>query len=297
MVIEKSVPPLASSKGTLSRSNVPFQERLGRFPMEIGECSSHTKPPEGKSTHRRSGICDVSLGSGPRARVSSLRPIREAASVGISKEEMATGEESHNEDGMRMKVKAAQRSFWFAFRTLKDDDPKGRRFDAKAAKVVKASGRSVNEGKPIIGIVPGGDVGDDYTYRAQLGVIGLHRPIRAGIDFVRHGGKRLATSIVASGSYEDDIKNKKSIKYTGHGGNYMNEEKKKYDQKLERGNLALRNSFYMKNLVRLIHRIKNSDGEYKYVYKGLFLVTKCSRKRGRHGKLLWEFHLVFIHKG
>ncbi|KAK9198300.1 hypothetical protein WN944_013484 [Citrus x changshan-huyou] len=83
-------------------------------------------------------------------------------------------------------------------------------------------------------------------------MIGLHLQIQGGIDYVKHKGKILATSIVASGGYDDNLDNSDVLIYTGQGGNVMNGGKEPEDQKLERGNLALANSIHEQNPVRVI---------------------------------------------
>lgn len=51
----------------------------------------------------------------------------------------------------------------------------------------------------------------------------------------------LAVAIVLSGQYEDDLDNSDDVIYTGQGGNNLLGDKKQVqDQKLERGNLALK---------------------------------------------------------
>lgn len=52
----------------------------------------------------------------------------------------------------------------------------------------------------------------------------------------------LATSVVASGGYDDDMDGSDVLIYTGSGENIKGGDKNPKDQKLERGNLALRNS-------------------------------------------------------
>jgi [histone H3]-lysine9 N-trimethyltransferase EHMT len=55
----------------------------------------------------------------------------------------------------------------------------------------------------------------------------------------------LATCIVLSGQYEDDLDNADTITYTGQGGHDLLGNKKQIsDQKLERGNLALKVCMY-----------------------------------------------------
>lgn len=51
----------------------------------------------------------------------------------------------------------------------------------------------------------------------------------------------LAVGIVLSGMYEDDLDNADEIVYTGQGGhNLIGDKRQIRDQKLERGNLALK---------------------------------------------------------
>ncbi|EXC02084.1 Histone-lysine N-methyltransferase, H3 lysine-9 specific SUVH5 [Morus notabilis] len=149
----------------------------------------------------------------------------------------------------------------------------------------------------ILGAVPGVEVGDEFQYRVELHIIGLHRPIQGGIDSVRVGKKILATSIVESGGYADDLDYLDVLIYTGQGGNVMNSSKEPVNQKLERGNLALKNSMYEKNPVWVIRGCELSDGKSEgkssrtYVYDGLYLVEKFWQDVGPHGKLVFKFQL------
>jgi euchromatic histone-lysine N-methyltransferase len=69
-------------------------------------------------------------------------------------------------------------------------------------------------------------------------------------------------------------------------------EKEPEDQKLERGNLALKNSLHEKNPVRVIRGSDASDGKSRtYVYDGLYLVEKCWQDLGPHNKLVFKFQL------
>ena len=54
----------------------------------------------------------------------------------------------------------------------------------------------------------------------------------------------LAVAIVLSGQYEDDLDNSEDVIYTGQGGNNLLGNKKQIlDQKMLRGNLALKVCF------------------------------------------------------
>jgi euchromatic histone-lysine N-methyltransferase len=143
-----------------------------------------------------------------------------------------------------------------------------------------------------MGAVPGVEVGDEFQYRIELNIIGLHRQIQGGIDYMKHKNKMLATSIVASGGYSDELDNTDVLIYTGQGGNVMSSDKDPEDQKLERGNLALKNSSEEKNPVRVIRGSESVDGKSKiYVYDGLYLVESCWQEMGSHGKLVYKFRL------
>ncbi|KAF3448251.1 hypothetical protein FNV43_RR08964 [Rhamnella rubrinervis] len=173
-----------------------------------------------------------------------------------------------------------------------------KRVDLEASNFLRKGNKFINTGKQIIGVVPGVEVGDEFQYRVELIIIGLHRPLQGGIDYVKHGGKVLATSVVASGGYDDDLDDSDVLIYTGQGGNVMNSDKEPEDQKLERGNLALKNSIDDKNPVRVIRRSESVDGKYKtYVYDGLYLVEKCWQDLGPHGKLVFKFQLERIPEG
>lgn len=175
---------------------------------------------------------------------------------------------------------------------LKERGTSRRRVDLQAAKILKDKGKYVNVGKQILGAVPGVEVGDEFHYRVELNIIGLHRQIQGGIDYVKYGGKILATSIVASGGYANDLDNSNTLIYTGQGGNVTKTEKEPEDQKLERGNLALKNSLHEKNPVRVIRGSEASDGKSRtYVYDGLYLVEKCWQDLGPHNKLVFKFQL------
>ncbi|XP_004300536.1 PREDICTED: histone-lysine N-methyltransferase, H3 lysine-9 specific SUVH6 [Fragaria vesca subsp. vesca] len=200
----------------------------------------------------------------------------------------------------RNKVRETLRLFQAVSRKLlQEDEAKSKeggtsrkRYDLQAAKILKEKGKYVNVGKQILGAVPGVEVGDEFHYRVELLMIGLHRQIQGGIDYVKHGGKILATSIVASGGYADALDDSNSLIYTGQGGNMINTEKEPEDQKLERGNLALKNSLDEKNPVRVIRGSESSDGKSRtYVYDGLYLVEKCWQHLGPHNKLVYKFHL------
>ncbi|CAH8357974.1 unnamed protein product [Eruca vesicaria subsp. sativa] len=170
----------------------------------------------------------------------------------------------------------------------------------EASKIVKSKGKYLNVGNKIIGTVPGVEVGDEFQYRIELNFLGIHRAVQAGIDFIRDDNKELlATSVVASGGYDDDLGNSDMLVYTGQGGNLsknpqkgnINNEPK--DQQLLRGNLALANSIDKQNPVRVIRGYKKtpSDNNKTYVYDGLYLVEEFWKEVGAYGKLVFKYRL------
>ncbi|GLJ26396.1 hypothetical protein SUGI_0508910 [Cryptomeria japonica] len=177
--------------------------------------------------------------------------------------------------------------------------------DLKAAKILKDNNLYVNMGKQIVGEVPGLEVGDQFHYRIELCIVGLHRQIQAGIDFLKQKNVQVATSIVASGGYEDDLDGGDMLIYTGQGGNnYCGDKRQTEDQKLERGNLALKNSIDLKIPVRVIRGIKQkhsgNEGHKEswknkvsvlYTYDGLYDVEKYWSDRGASGYSVFKFLL------
>ncbi|KAL1200458.1 Histone-lysine N-methyltransferase, H3 lysine-9 specific SUVH5 [Cardamine amara subsp. amara] len=115
----------------------------------------------------------------------------------------------------------------------------------EALKILKSQGKHLNYGTQIMGTVPGIEVGDEFQFRIELNFLGIHRPPQGGIDFMKDdGGELVATSIVSSGVYDDDLDNSDVLIYSGQGGNMgkgknkennVNEAK---DQQLVKGNLA-----------------------------------------------------------
>ncbi|TYI70152.1 hypothetical protein E1A91_D08G201900v1 [Gossypium mustelinum] len=216
----------------------------------------------------------------------------------------------HDNDEMttRNKVRETLRLFQAIFRKLLQEEEskmkeKGKapkRIDILAAKILKEKGKYVNTGKQIIGPVPGIEVGDEFQYFVELNLVGLHRQSQGGIDYVKQGDKIIATSIIASGGYENDLDNSDVLCYMGQGGNVMQKGKQPEDQKLERGNLALANSRFVKNPVRVIRGETKSSSTLleargkTYVYDGLYSVEEFKQEPGPHGKLVYKYKLVRI---
>ncbi|XP_043716488.1 uncharacterized protein LOC122664641 [Telopea speciosissima] len=213
----------------------------------------------------------------------------------------------------REKVRETLRFFQVIFRKFlqgeeahpKDQGNTGNRLDLRAAAVLKKGNKWVNIEK-ILGPVPGVEVGDEFHYRVELAIVGLHRPFQSGIDSIKKDGKILATSIVASGGYHDDMDSTDVLIYSGQGGKPMGGEKQKQaeDQKLERGNLALKNGMDAGTAVRVIRGFKETNSsdsaESKgkiiatYIYDGLYLVEDYWTESSTYGTSVFKFKLKRI---
>lgn len=180
---------------------------------------------------------------------------------------------------------------------LKGKNTRGPHFEA--AKHVKAKGMNITTKKPF-GHIPGIKIGDEFTFRAELAIVGLNCQFNPGIDYVTLGGKPYATSVVNSGRYENEAKEDNILIYYGQGGN-PNVSVSPADQKLTGGNLALMNSMEMGYPVRVIHKrrglvsktlgVKNK-GDYTYVYDGLYKVNRFWHGRENvNCNLVYKFEL------
>ncbi|KAL6506451.1 hypothetical protein OROGR_024632 [Orobanche gracilis] len=177
-----------------------------------------------------------------------------------------------------------------------ETQPRGERkctyFHLEAAQRLKKEGKYISPKKPF-GHIPGIKIGDEFRFRSQLAVVGLHRQLIAGIDHVVLGGNKYATSVVDSGRYENTAKSQDILIYSGQGGN-LNFADNSVDQKLERGNLALMNSMEKGYPVRVTYKRKSLTGyepRVVYVYDGLYTVHKTWQERDQIGKLVFKFEL------
>jgi euchromatic histone-lysine N-methyltransferase len=154
--------------------------------------------------------------------------------------------------------------------------------------------------KRIVGPVPGVFIGDVFSYRAELIVVGLHNHTQAGIGYVPASlvseGHPVATCIVSSGGYLDDSDSGDVLVYTGSGGRPRNVREHHADQAFERGNLALAYSCKYGVEVRVIrcHDCDASPSAKLYVYDGLYKVESTSYGPGKSGREVCKFILVRI---
>ncbi|TVU21292.1 hypothetical protein EJB05_30919, partial [Eragrostis curvula] len=153
---------------------------------------------------------------------------------------------------------------------------------------------------PFIGNVPGVEIGDEFHYRAEMSIVGLHRPFVSGIGTYKLNGVPIAVCIVASGGYPNEVSSSDELIYTGSGGNFDGKKKKDEDQKLKRGNLALKNCMETKTPVRVIHGFKGlNSGEYSqtkgknismFTYDGLYTVVDFWPERPK-GSMIFKYKL------
>ncbi|XP_027366803.1 histone-lysine N-methyltransferase, H3 lysine-9 specific SUVH5-like [Abrus precatorius] len=209
----------------------------------------------------------------------------------------------------RRKVKKALETFHSLFCKLmckhKEDQTGDLKANTKmlmeAAMLMKSKHQWENTQKRV-GHVIGIDIGDQFQYRAELNVIGLHRQFSSGIDYMGIGRNSLATSIVVTNRYDNARKSNGSLVYIGHGGNpNVSNTVLLQDQKLEGGNLALKNSMDAKSPVRVILKVcgksedmvtmVKSSSHCSFFYDGLYLVEKMTQERGKFGKLVFKFTL------
>ncbi|XP_020975992.1 histone-lysine N-methyltransferase, H3 lysine-9 specific SUVH6-like isoform X1 [Arachis ipaensis] len=167
-----------------------------------------------------------------------------------------------------------------------------RSVDLRAAEILMGKGKYLNTNR-ILGSVPGVEVGDEFQYRVELAMVGLHQRIQSDIDYVMHNGKTLAMSVITLGGYEDELDDSNVLIYTSLVGN--NTDKEVEDQKLEQCNRALRNSIDEKNPVRVIRATESMHGKgKKYVYDGQYVVENCWQDDGPHGSPVLRYRLQRI---
>ncbi|KAK7317760.1 hypothetical protein RJT34_02251 [Clitoria ternatea] len=173
------------------------------------------------------------------------------------------------------------------------------RGDLRAAALLRDRGLWLNRDKRIVGAIPGIFVGDLFLFRMELCVVGLHGQIQAGIDYLpgsmSPNGEPIATSVIVSGGYEDDMDDGEVIVYTGHGGQEKNSSRQVCDQKLESGNLALERSMRHGIEVRVIRGMRyegsaSASGKV-YMYDGLYKIVDCWFDVGKSGFGVFKFKL------
>lgn len=314
--------------GLMAARSCPWRQGNGRTPKSAGRTVGRPPKSAGRTVERALKHAGRTVERAPKH---AGRTVERNGMVGdlvpLAKPSEQSNQRSHSylvnlppappltDKGPRSKVRETLRLFHAVCRKLlQEEEAKSntessiKRIDCLAARILKEKNKHVNVGKQLMGCVPGVEVGDEFQYRIELNIIGLHRPTQGGIDYLKQNGEILATSIVASGGYDDNLDSSDVLTYTGQGGLKAG-SKEAEDQKLERGNLALMNSIHAKNPVRVIRgetldtrkakgsdtrKAKGSDYARKYVYDGLYMVERYWQEMGAHQKLVYKFKLVRI---
>ncbi|CAA0837387.1 Histone-lysine N-methyltransferase- H3 lysine-9 specific SUVH3 [Striga hermonthica] len=171
----------------------------------------------------------------------------------------------------------------------------------KAGALLSSRGLRANSSKRV-GHVPGVEVGDIFFFRMELCIVGLHAPSMSGIDYMSvklsMDEEPVAVSIVSSGGYDDaeggnNNNNGDVLIYSGQGG-VQRKDGQMFDQKLERGNLALEKSLHRGNDVRVIRGIKDISGSMGkiYVYDGLYRIRESWAEKNKLGCSVFKYKLV-----
>ncbi|KAK6127173.1 hypothetical protein DH2020_039084 [Rehmannia glutinosa] len=131
----------------------------------------------------------------------------------------------------------------------------------------------------------------------ELCIVGLHAPSMAGIDYMSvkltMDEEPVAVSIVSSGGYDDAGDDSDVLIYSGQGG-VQRRDGQMFDQKLERGNLALEKSLHRANDVRVVRGIKDlayTTGKI-YVYDGLYKIQESWAEKNKSGCNVFKYKLV-----
>lgn len=144
--------------------------------------------------------------------------------------------------------------------------------------------------KLIFGNIENIKPGKIFNSRKELALSLIHKPLMSGIWGREKEG---ACSIVLSGGYEDDIDNINYIFYTGQGGQDVPGGNQISDQKLTRGNKALKVSLENSLPVRVTRGFQVKHGPASgYRYDGLYYVKSFERVKGKSGFYIYRFYLV-----
>ncbi|CAI9097233.1 OLC1v1033609C1 [Oldenlandia corymbosa var. corymbosa] len=161
----------------------------------------------------------------------------------------------------------------------------------KAIMALKKEGRWLNS-QPTFGHVPGVQIGDQFQFRAELVMVGLHHEFVRGINCVDVKGKPYAVSAVDSGRYENKATSPGVLVYSGQGGNSkVQHNPHQSDQTLEGGNLGLKNSMDAKFPVRVIRKIRRESTKHVFIYDGLYSVSKYWLKKSNAGEV-YMFEMI-----
>lgn len=161
----------------------------------------------------------------------------------------------------------------------------------EVAMLLKQQKKWIYMNKQVLGAIPGVEVGDQFQYRAELVIVGVHAQFVASIDYMEKDGKKIATSIVSTHIYSNDEELTGVIFFCEDGIQTMAEQNFN-DQTLVRGNLALKNSMDEETPVRVIRGNQSLEGKSTtFTYDGLFTVSKFWQERAQNGEWVYMFQL------
>ncbi|KAF5191937.1 Histone-lysine N-methyltransferase, H3 lysine-9 specific protein [Thalictrum thalictroides] len=299
-------------QGLMSSSNCPWTQLKETFQHPVRNEHKYVVQNKSKSIFRKKkneneDAKHFSRYDKPGNRVAKKSWNRDLSSIKLDIHTLEDNYDDIQASVARNKVRETLRLFQIICRKLmrsEEEKCKKGRVDLVSASILKEKNKWINTGNQILGAVPGVEVGDEFHYRVELSIIGLHRPYQSGIDYIKRHGKIVATSIVASGGYDDDICSSDVLIYSGQGGCPVRGVTTATDQKLVRGNLALKNSIDEGTPVRVIRGLKETNGHDSRVgrndmaaaltYDGLYVVDKYWIQRGRYGTNVFMFQLSRI---
>uniref|UniRef100_A0ACD5XJT7 Uncharacterized protein n=1 Tax=Avena sativa TaxID=4498 RepID=A0ACD5XJT7_AVESA len=299
---EENQDPAAEAQvpAKVARKTAPKAEPKERKPMPVVEPISVTDSAGAAAE-------DDALGKGKSAKLRVKETLRAFNSHYLH----LVQEEQKRAQAVIQEIEAKEAS------KIKDGGKKGtedgtkekrpsKRPDLKAITKMQESNAVLYSDK-MIGKIPGIDVGDQFYSRAEMVVLGIHSHWLNGIDYMGMKYKEmkgyenltfpLATCVVMSGIYEDDLDKADEIIYTGQGGNdLLGNHRQIGSQKLARGNLALKNSKDNGNPIRVIrgHMAKNSYTGKVYTYDGLYKVVDDWMQNGVQGHVVFKYKLKRI---
>ncbi|KAF5827502.1 PUA-like domain-containing protein [Dunaliella salina] len=146
----------------------------------------------------------------------------------------------------------------------------------------------------MFGHVPGMLPGDVFKNRGELAVLGGHTQYSRGIDN-RVADLQGARAIVLSGGYKDDADHGSTMWYTGQGGQKNKQQVE--DQEWVRDNLGLKQNAQTGTPVRVFRGSRDSAGETRYTYEGLYAVKEARRVKSKDGPLICQFLLDGLPNG
>jgi euchromatic histone-lysine N-methyltransferase len=288
--------PIWSRRSRRKRKPIAVRDHppQGRRPGCGRKSNRQPKLDANEKVKKRKGAATSKLKSehvaGPSSSMAFVHQIDEDPVV----EGAEDGEDRKRIKEILQKYHEIRRSLQQQAEATKPGCPKLRRSDLKAGKIMRDNMEHFDFNE--IGDVPGLNVGDCFFYRFELLLVGLHREVQAGIACYRpKNGDSVASSVIASGGYEDDQDNGEFLVYTGQGGNnYYGDRRQAKDQTATRGNLGLQNSCRQKTPVRVIRghsNVPSSPSGKVYSYDGLYEVEKFTKEQGNSGFMVFKFFM------